>query len=206
MKNLKTYIIENLKGDVVKWFTNIYTNMIKLVKENKLETIDPDVQKLSKPTTGAFPYKDFKNTNVIKRILANNNFGFVVTNQMFTNPNKYISKQENDQKGVSQCECLPYWYKLNDTVYFVGLIVYDIGMPDLKEYCNILSIESALNISDSKKLLQGMLNDFANNYIKDKGNYQGLSIAPIHPKMQAICLKLGFKKVKENNNILIYKI
>lgn len=206
MKSIKTYILEQLSSEFLDWFKKLYANMIKLQRSNSLESVDIDITKLSKPKTEAYSYEDFLTDKYVKSFLSNPKYGFTVINQMVKNPKKYFPEQENDDKEVSNCKCLPYWYKTDNYIYFVGLIIYDTGIKHIDNCCNILAIESSLIVKDSYKLLKAMLNDFCNNYINKENKFVGLTAKPTHPKTKAIVTKLNFKSSKDNKEILVYKI
>ena len=50
-----------------------------------------------------------------------------------------------------------------------------------------------------------MLNDFI-KLVPKIGQYEGIAIKPLHPKMKAIIQKLGFRLDTEDKNILIMKL
>ena len=48
MKNLRQFICEALKRDIVAWLQEVYDTMQKLIENNKLEPLDVDVKQLNK--------------------------------------------------------------------------------------------------------------------------------------------------------------
>ena len=206
MKSLLYYINEALRPEVSKWIAGIYDKMVTLVKEKKINTkLEVDVKRLAKPEKGGFEYDDFSNDKTIKNFIKNNVFGFTVINQMMTNPNKYLVNVGDTNEDLKP-ECLPYWYDADSNVYFIGLVMWDKTISYADNFATIVSIESSLLVDDSLSLLKAILNDFSLQYLNKKGTYKGLASKPIHPKMKAILLKLGFKPSQENKEILIYKL
>lgn len=211
MRSLTQYINEALRGEIRKWFKQVYDTMKKLIKDNKLEPIEVDVDKLSKPDKGGFKFDDFATDNIIKDILKNQSLGFTVINQMIKIPTKYMINND-EEKTQLKPECLPYWYvesgekKDDQKVYFVGLIMFDTTTKYVEDFCNIMALETSLCVTNSTDVQKAMLNDFALHYLNKKGNYKGLATKPLHPKMKAIFTKLGFRSFKDNKDILTYKI
>jgi hypothetical protein len=208
MKSLVAYITEALKNDVQKWIKKIFDYEISLVKGNKIEPINVDVNNLNKPTH-PFMLTDFYNDPNIKKLIANRNIGFVVTNQMLRNPKQYIlpnqNQEQQDNQNKQMQECYPYWYQDGKNIYFIGLIIYDKVFGNIENYLNLISLESSLLVDESDKLNKAMLTDFT-GVAKKLGNYIGISAKPLHPKMKSILMKAGFSISKENKEILIYKI
>ena len=120
MKNLITYITEKLKSDVQQWLKQVYDTQQKLIKDNKVQPIKVDVNKLNKPKQ-PFVFEDFYTDAIVKQIIGNKQVGFTVINQMIRNPKQYIL----DEKKELNPSCLPYWYADGKNIYFVGLCVYD---------------------------------------------------------------------------------
>ena len=95
MKALITYIIEKLKTDVQQWFKQVYDTQQKLIKDNKVEPIDVDVNKLNKPKQ-SFTFEDFSTDAIVKQIVGNKLVGFTVINQMIRNPKQYILDENKE--------------------------------------------------------------------------------------------------------------
>lgn len=203
MKTLLSFIHEQLRPEIKKWFDKILDNMKLLVKDNKIQPIDIDIKKLSKPKKDAFEYDDFINDNTIKEIINNDLFGFTVTAQLIKNANNYLFDKDNEDK--LEIKCLPYWYQQDDNIYMIGLIMYDMKISYIDNYINIFDIETSLCVSKSLPVLKAILNDFSLHFLNKKGNYLGLTAKPKHPKMKAILIKLGFNISNDNKEILIYK-
>ena len=81
MKNLISYITEKLKTDVEKWLDAVYQSQQSLIKDNKVEPINVDVNKLNKPNK-TFTFEDFSTDTIVKNIVGNKQVGFTVINQM----------------------------------------------------------------------------------------------------------------------------
>ena len=205
MVRLKEYINEALRAEVTKWLEQVYNNMKGLIKDNKLEPLEVDEKKLSKPDKGGFMYDDFATDKLVKEIVEDKQLGFTVTTQLFQNPKKYLIANVNDVDKELKPECLPYWYQ-GENIFFVGLILLDTTTSYIDDFVNIVNIETALYVKNSEPILTAMLNDFALHYINKKGNYKGLCAKPSHPKIKATLLKLGFKTFEDNKDILTYKL
>lgn len=200
MKSLITYISEALDQKIQKWLKQIYQTQQTLIKNNKVEPIEIDVEKLNKPEK-EFLYDNYSNDPIFKKILADKNFGFTVINQMFRLDKKYLVDNDKEYKP----DCYPYWYQSDANIYFVGLCLYDKNITYIENYINLIGIESSLMVNNSADLNKAILNDFI-KVIPKIGNYKGITIKPIHPKMKAIFIKLGFKVSSDNKEILIYKL
>jgi hypothetical protein len=200
MKSLLRYLIEGLKTDVKKWLNNVYKSQQSLVKNNKLQQIDVDVKQLNKPQQ-PFLLEDFASEPIVKQLIGNRLTGFTVVNQMIRNPKQYIYDKTKEMKP----ECMPYWYSNGNNIYFVGICIYDKSISYIDNYVHLIAIESSLIVSESAPLNVAILNDFI-KLINKEGNYQGISVKPLHPKMKASFMKLGFNVLKENKEILTYKL
>lgn len=200
MKSLFTYLIEGLKSDVQQWLKNVYQTQQSLVKDNKVQPIQVDVDKLNKPKK-AFEFEDFSTDVIAKKIVGDRQVGFVVTNQMIRNPKQYIQDEDKELKP----ECLPYWYQEGENIYFVGICIYDKQVSYIDNFVHIIGIESSLIVAESAPLLKAILNDFI-KFIGKEGNFVGISAKPTHPKMKANLIKLGFNSFKDNKEILTYKL
>ena len=209
MKTLLSFINEQLRPEIKKWFDKILDNMKLLVKDNKIQPIDIDIKKLSKPKKDAFEYDDFINDNTIKEIINNDLFGFTVTAQLIKNANNYLFDKDNENE--LEIKCLPYWYQQDDGSLITGRQTVDIYRQARKSviiidnYINIFDIETSLCVSKSLPVLKAILNDFSLHFLNKKGSYLGLTAKPKHPKMKAILIKLGFNISNDNKEILIYK-
>lgn len=199
MKSLTRYIIEGLKNEYKKWLQNVLNSQLSLVKDNKVQPLNIDIQNLNKPEK-SFLYDDFINDPIVKKIIGNKQTGFVVTNQIIRNPNQYI--KDEDKKFNS--ECLPYWYQDGNNIYMVGICIYDKTVSYVDDFVHIISIESSLAIEDSNELNKAIVNDFI-KFIQKDNNVTGLSAKPKHPKMKAILQKIGFNELEDNKEILTYK-
>ena len=77
MKNLITYITEKLKADVQQWLKQVYDTQQSLIKDNKVQPIKVDVNKLNKPKK-SFTFEDFSTDTVVKQIVGDKQVGFTV--------------------------------------------------------------------------------------------------------------------------------
>ena len=186
MKQLLTYINEALKSDVQQWLKNVYQTQQTLIKDNKVQPLQVDVNKLNKPKK-SFTFEDFSTDAVVKKIVGDKQVGFVVTNQMIRNPKQYI---QDENKELAP-ECLPYWYQDGENIYFVGICIYDKKASYIDNFVHIIGIESSLVVAESAPLLKAILGDFI-KFIEKEGNFVGISTKPTHPKMKANLIKLGF--------------
>ena len=200
MKQLLTYINEALKSDVQQWLKNVYQTQQTLIKDNKVQPLQVDVNKLNKPKK-SFTFEDFSTDAVVKKIVGDKQVGFVVTNQMIRNPKQYI---QDENKELAP-ECLPYWYQDGENIYFVGICIYDKKASYIDNFVHIIGIESSLVVAESAPLLKAILGDFI-KFIEKEGNFVGISAKPTHPKMKANLIKLGFNSFKEIKEILTYKL
>ena len=200
MKNLISYITEKLKTDVEKWLDAVYQSQQSLIKDNKVEPINVDVNKLNKPNK-TFTFEDFSTDTIVKNIVGNKQVGFTVINQMIRNPKQYVL-DENKQMNP---ECLPYWYADGKNIYFVGLCIFDKTVSYIDNFIHLIAIESSLIVSEALPLNKAILNDFI-KLINADGHYQGITVKPTHPKMKANFIKLGFNSFKDNKEILTYKL
>jgi len=200
MKDIVIYILEALKTDVQQWFKQVYNTQQSLIKDNKIQPIKVDVNKLNKPKN-SFTFEDFSTDTVVKQIVGNKQVGFTVINQMIRNPKQYVF----DDKKEMNPECLPYWYADGENVYFVGLCIYDKSVSYIDNFVHLIAIESSLIVAESLVLNKAILNDFI-KLVNMDGHYKGITVKPIHPKMKANFIKLGFNVLKENPEILTYKL
>ena len=69
MKQLLTYINEALKSDVQQWLKNVYQTQQTLIKDNKVQPLQVDVNKLNKPKK-SFTFEDFSTDAVVKKIVG----------------------------------------------------------------------------------------------------------------------------------------
>lgn len=207
MKSLVQYIFESFPPNIEKWLKSVYENMTKLIKDNKVEPIDIDVKKLSKPDKGAFKYQDYKDSKVFKDIINNKQLGFAVTNQILQAPNKYLVDKSGEEQYIAEPECLPYWYApTKDDIYFVGIVLFDTNKEYIENFATVDNIETSLCVKESLPVLKAILNDFALHYVSKKKNYAGLCAKPIHPKTKAMLVRLGFSQFKDNKEIYTYKL
>lgn len=222
MKTLKSYITEALSNTqqldkkTSKWIGETYDTMQKLIKDNKLKPIDVDVKQLAKPKKD-FDFKTFSNDQNVKKILSDRVVGFTVINQMTQMPKKYLVDGDKELNP----SCLPYWYRPTsqkneandeneedkiDPTYFVGMVMYDKDTSYVENFMTIDAIETSLCVKEALPLLKAMLNDFALHYINKLGKYDGLASKPMHPKMKANLVRLGFSPMKDQKEILTYKL
>ena len=201
MISILAYIHESLKTDIQKWLKDIYQTQQSLIKDNKLQPIQVDTSKLNKPKK-SFIFDEYATDETFKKIINNKQVGFTVASQMLRIPNQYLKDDDKEYKP----DCIPYWYKDDKNVYFVGLCMYDKNVTYIDGFIHLINIESSLIVSESLPLLKAMLNDFINKIINKLGNYNGISAKPTHPKIKATLIKLGFSVSKDNKNLLVYKI
>lgn len=198
MKTLTEYnIYEGLSNDVKKFFDNVFKTQEKLVEKNKVQPIDVDAAKLNKPKH-SFKKEDLSD-NSIKQIIASKHTGFTVAMQMLSNENKYFKDEDKEYNP----ECYPYFYKDGKNIYCVGLLMYDEKINYIDQFVTLLLIESSMIVSKSINVDKGILNDFINMI---KGKYKGICVKPVHPKLKATFTKLGFTSMKDNKDILTYKL
>lgn len=198
MKTLTEYnIYEGLSNDVKKFFDNVFKTQEKLVEKNKVQPIDVDATKLNKPKH-SFKKEDLSD-NSIKQIIASKHTGFTVAMQMLSNENKYFKDEDKEYNP----ECYPYFYKDGKNIYCVGLLMCDEKINYIDQFITLLLIESSMIVSKSINVDKGILNDFINMM---KGKYKGICVKPAHPKLKATFTKLGFTSMKDNKDILTYKL
>ena len=200
MKNLISYITEKLKADVQSWLKSVYQSQQELVKNNEVQPIKVDVNKLNKPKK-TFTFEDFSTDTTVKNIIGDKQLGFTVINQMIRNPKAYIYEEGKEFNS----ECLPYWYQDGDNIYFVGLCIFDRNVSYIDNFIHLIAIESSLVVEEALVLNKAILNDFI-KLINMDGKYEGITVKPKHPKMKASFVKLGFNPLKENKDILTYKL
>lgn len=200
MKTIVSYILENLKPDVQKFIKQVFDNETKLIQNGKIEPIEFDVTKLSKPKQ-EFLYDNYYNDNVFKSIIDNKIFGFVVISQMLKQVKQYLIDGDKELKPAAY----PYWYQGDKGVYCVGMLLYDNQIVYKDNYLTLCAIESTLFAKNSFDLNKAILNDFI-KLVNKMGNYEGIVIKPLHPKMKSIIMKLGFKIDTDDKEILIYKL
>lgn len=198
MKTLTEYnIYEGLSNDIKKFFDNVFKTQEKLIKNNKVQPIDVDVTKLNKPKHSFS--KDNLNDNSIKQIITSKHTGFTVAMQMLSNENKYFKDEDKEYNP----ECYPYFYKDDNNIYCVGLLMYDEKITYVDQFVTLLLIESSMIVSKSINVDKAILNDFIKLM---KGKYKGICVKPVHPKLKATFTKLGFTSMKDNKDILTYKL
>lgn len=198
MKTLTEYnIYEGLSNDVKKFFDNVFKTQEKLIEKNKIQPIDVDATKLNKPKH-SFKKEDLIE-NSIKQIIVSKHTGFTVAMQMLSNENKYFKDEDKEYNP----ECYPYFYKDGKNVYCVGLLMYDEKINYIDQFVTLLLIESSMIVSKSINVDKGILNDFINMI---KGKYKGICVKPVHPKLKATFTKIGFTSMKDNKDILTYKL
>lgn len=200
MKQLITYITEKLKSDVQQWLKQVYDTQQSLIKDNKVQPIKVDVNKLNKPKK-SFTFEDFSTDAIVKQIVSDKQVGFAVINQMIRNPKQYVFDENKEMNP----DCLPYWYADGENIYFVGLCIYDKNVSYIDNFIHLIAIESSLVVAESLVLNKAILNDFI-KLVNADGHYQGITVKPTHPKMKANFVKLGFNSFKDNKEILTYKL
>jgi hypothetical protein len=202
MKTFTEYnIFEGLSNDIKKFFANVFKTQEKLIQNNKIQPINVDVNKLNKPKH-SFNREDLQEKE-IKQIIASKHTGFTVANQMLSNENKYF--KDNDKEYNP--ECYPYFYKDGKKLYCVGLLMFDKNLKYIDEFITLQLIESSMIISKSIDVDKAILNDFENIIKKEYNNeYKGIAVKPVHPKLKAIFIKLGFTSFNNNKEILTYPI
>lgn len=201
MKSLVKYITEGLKSEYQQWFKKVYQTQQSLIKDNKVQPIQVDVDQLNKPKK-TFTFEDFSTDAVVKKIVGDKQVGFTVTNQMIRNPKQYIQDEEKEIKP----ECLPYWYKDGDNIYFVGICIFDKNVSYIDNFVHLIGIESSLIVQESLPLNKAILGDFVKFMEGEKQQFTGITAKPTHPKMKATLIKLGFNSFKDNKEILTYKL
>lgn len=198
MKTLTEYnIYEGLSNDIKKFFDNVFKTQEKLIKNNKVQPIDVDATKLNKPKHSFS--KDDLTDNSIKQIITSKHTGFTVAMQMLSNENKYFKDEDKEYNP----ECYPYFYKDDNNIYCVGLLMYDEKITYVDQFVTLLLIESSMIVSKSINVDKAILNDFIKLM---KGKYKGICVKPVHPKLKATFTKLGFTSMKDNKDILTYKL
>ena len=200
MKSILSYILENLKPDVQKFIKQVFDNETKLIQNGKIEPLEIDVTKLNKPEH-EFLYDNYYNDNVFKSIIDNKIFGFVVISQMLKQVKQYLIDGDKELKPSAY----PYWYQGDKGVYCVGMLLYDNQIAYKDNYLTLCAIESTLFAKNSLDLNKAILNDFI-KLVPKMGSYEGIAIKPLHPKMKALIMKLGFKMDIDDKEILIYKL
>lgn len=211
--NLVQYIKEALSAgktistESSKWLANVYESMQKLVKDGKVDPVDVDVEKLAKPDN-AFNFKNFINDKSMKALIANQQFGFTITNQAARSLDKYFTDSDSLQ-------CLPYWYRLEDSnnanagkeqpTYFVGLTVFS-STTYVKGFLSLEMLDVSNCVKAELPVLKAMLNDFGLHYANKLGNWSGLAASPTNPKIRATFIRLGFSPLQDDKNILTYKL
>ena len=200
--NQYSYISENLKPDIQKFVQNVYNAELKLIQNNKIEPIEFDVKKLNKPKS-EFLYDNYYNDKQFKMIIDNKIFGFVVISQMLKQVNQYLIDEDKELKPSAY----PYWYQGDKGVYCIGMCLFDKNIAYKENYLTLCAIESSLFVKNYQDLNKAILNDFIKE-IPKMGQYEGIAIKPLHPKMKAQIMKMGFKvdTESEDKDILIYKV
>jgi hypothetical protein len=206
MKSIINYIkesltfLENLKPDVQKFIKGVYETELKLIQNNKIEPIKFDVTKLNKPEH-EFLYDEYYNDKQFKLIIDNKLFGFVVISQMLKQVKNYLIDEDKELKP----DAYPYWYQGDKGIYCIGMLLYDKNIAYKENYLTLCAIETCLFALNSQDVNKAILNDFIKEVPK-MGQYEGIAIKPLHPKMKASIQKLGFRPDTENKEILILKI
>ena len=211
MKRLSIYIKEALKPEINKWIEGVYKSMTTLVKEKTLDMISiTNFDNLGCPEK-SFPFTDFVDSQIVRKIIDNNKFGFTVLSQMIKMPDKYIALKDDKNSENLNPEVLPYWYRPEDQndknrTYYVATIVFDTNVKYIEDCAHVIAVEAALCVDDSDKFLKELFKLFALHYLNKKGSFKGITAKPLHPKMKAILSKIGFKPYQENKEIFVYKI
>lgn len=206
MKSIINYIkeslniLENLKPDIQKFIKTVYETELKLIQNNKIEPIKFDVTKLNKPEH-EFLYDEYYNDKQFKLIIDNKLFGFTVISQMLKQVKNYLIDEDKELKP----DAYPYWYQGDKGVYCIGMLLYDKNIAYKENYLTLCAIESTLFALNSQDINKAILNDFV-KLVPKLGQYEGIAIKPLHPKMKVIIQKLGFRIDTEDKNILIMKI
>lgn len=201
MKSLVKYIIEGLKSEYQQWFNKVYQTQQALVKDNKIQPIQVDINKLNKPER-TFTLQDFSTDPIVKKLIGDRHIGFTVINQMIRNEKQYIL----DETKQMNPECIPYWYQDGNNIYFVGLCIFDRNASYIDNFIHLIGIESSLIVEESLPLNKAILNDFIKFIEGEKQKFIGISAKPMHPKMKASLIKLGFTISKDNKEILLFKL
>lgn len=200
MKLLSALISESLEAKYIKYFKQILATNNALIKDNKIQQIDVDINNIGCPDK-PFLFNDFCNDKTIRSIIDNNLFGFTVINQMLKIPKKYLT----DNNKELTPDCWPFSYQQGENMYFIGLAMFDKNVSHIDNFINLVAIETSLIVEKSSPVLKEMLKQVIKNISKEH-QYSGITAKPTHPKMKAILLKLGFSTFKDNKDILTYKL
>lgn len=204
MKSLTVYIQEALQPKYQKYFKQVYQTMQSLLKDNKIQPIDVNVDNLGCPNR-PFKFEDFMQDKTVLKIINDRQVGFVVTSQMIKTPNKYLIDDSGKDKKELKPECYPFSYKQDKNMYFVGISMFDKNVTYVDNFIHLVGIETSLIVSESTPVLKDMLKKSIKNILKEH-QYSGISAKPEHPKMKAVLTKLGFSSMKDNKDILTYKL
>lgn len=200
MKRFSTFLFEALSSEAQDWIESVVNTQKSLVKDNKLEPIEVDINKLNKPRK-PFSYNDFFNNTSIKDLLINKNVGFLITNQIVRNPKNFIV---DDTKDIT-INCYPYWYQDGNNIFFVGLCMYDKEHLFIDGLVNLTNIDSSNIVKNKDELNKAIFNDFIKIMSTDQ-KIKGIAAKPKHSKIKILFQKLGFNTSKDNNELMTYKI
>lgn len=200
MKRFSTFLFEALSSEAQDWIESVVNTQKSLVKDNKLEPIEVDINKLNKPRK-PFSYNDLFNNTSIKDLLINKNVGFLITNQIVRNPKNFIV---DDTKDIT-INCYPYWYQDDNNIFFVGLCMYDKEHLFIDGLVNLTNIDSSNIVKNKDELNKAIFNDFIKIMSTDQ-KIKGIAAKPKHSKIKILFQKLGFNTSKDNNELMTYKI
>lgn len=200
MKRFSTFFYEALSSEAQDWLKSVVNTQKSLVKDNKVQPITVDINKLNKPRN-PFTYDDFCNDALVKNLLGDKNVGFLVTNQMIRNAKNFIFDEGKNIKP----NCFPYWYQEGNNIYFVGLCIYDKEHTYIDGLVNLIDIDSSSIVKNADELNTAIFNDFTKMMGEDQ-KIKGIVSKPKHAKIKSLLQKFGFGPSKENNELLTHKI
>lgn len=200
MKRFSKYFYEALSTEAQEWLKNVANTQKALVKDNKVEPITVDVNKLNKPRN-PFTYEDFFGDALVKNLLGDRFVGFPITNQMVRNSKNFIFEEGKEIKP----NCFPYWAQDGENLYFAGLCIYDKEHTYIDGLVNLIAIDSSSIVKNADELNTAIFNDFVKMMGEDQ-KIKGIVAKPKHAKIKSLLQKLGFSASKENNELLTHKI
>lgn len=204
MKSLRTYILESLQARYQKYFKDVYSNMQSLIKDNKIEPIEVNVENIGCPNR-PFEFEDFVNDRTVRHLINDKTVGFSILKQMIQIPKKYLTDESDEGTKEFAPECWPFSFNKGTDMYLIGISMFDRKVSYIDNFVHLVGIETSMIVSDSLPVLKEMLKLSVKKIRKTK-EYSGITAKPAHPKMKALLLKLGFSAFKENKEILTYKL
>lgn len=199
MKSLCEYILEaTTSGSENDFFKDIFDNIKDLD-----DAIVIDSNELKRINDGVFDADDVTDAN-FQKLTSSKQVGITNSLQIIKNDSLLIYDDKNNKYEPIY---MPFITNIEGKDFFVGMIIFDVKSVILKNYINIINIESAKYIKNDKDACKGMfLNfcDFIMETLKNK-DIRGVCARLESVSVSPILRACGMKTFTKDKRYLIYE-